>query len=79
MRDRGIAASDVRAVCYANALAAYAQSGQMTESDWLDPPPVDQRDLYNGNSVLRGQAPRVEPAPTSSSAGPTESARYIIR
>lgn len=60
MRERGLAPANVHAVCYANALAAYGQSGQLAESDWLDPPPVDQRDLYNGNSVLRGQSPCVD-------------------
>ena len=44
----------VRAVCYGNALAAYGQSGQMKESDWLSPPAIDQRTLYEGNSILRG-------------------------
>jgi predicted metal-dependent TIM-barrel fold hydrolase len=60
MRERGIAPEAVRAVCYANALAAYGQSGAMREEDWLDPPPVDQRQLFHGNSVLRGQQPVVE-------------------
>jgi len=59
MLDRGIAEADAVAVCYGNALAAYGQSGQMQESDWTDPPAVDQRTLYEGNSVLRGQDPRV--------------------
>lgn len=51
---RGIPEEDVRRVCYQNALDAYGQSGQMHESDWLDPPPVDQRTVYEGNSILRG-------------------------
>lgn len=59
MLARGIPDDDVRAVTYGNALAAYGQSGRMLESDWLDPLPVDQRQLYLGNSVLRGQEPRV--------------------
>jgi hypothetical protein len=62
MLERGIAAEHVRAVTYGNALAAYGQSGQMREEDWLSPPPVDQRQLYYGNSVLRGQDPKVEHA-----------------
>jgi uncharacterized protein len=63
MEQRGIAAEDIRKVTYANALAAYGQSGQMQEDDWLNPPSIDQRTLYEGSSVLRGgQAPRVEPA-----------------
>lgn len=64
MRDRGIPAEQVRAVCYENALKAYSQSGQMREADWLQPAAVDQRQLFNGNSVLRGQDPVVEAAPT---------------
>ncbi|MEX2356906.1 MAG: hydrolase TatD, partial [Pirellulaceae bacterium] len=49
----------VRLTCYANALAAYGQSGQFNESDWLTPAAIDQRTLFEGNSVLRGQEPRV--------------------
>ncbi len=60
MIDRGISESDVKAVCYENALAAYSQSGQMHSDDWLLPSAIDQRQLFNGNSVLRGQQPLVE-------------------
>lgn len=59
MLDRGIPAAHVEAICYGNALAAYAQSGQLRESDWLAPQSLDQRTLFEGNSVLRGQAPKV--------------------
>ncbi len=60
---KGIPADQVRLACYANALQAYGQSGQMKESDWLNPPAVDQRTLYEGNSILRGgREPRVEDA-----------------
>jgi hypothetical protein len=59
--ERVIVDSACELACYANALAAYGQSGQMQESDWLDPPPIDQRTLYEGNSVLRGgREPRLE-------------------
>ena len=51
---RGIPEEQVHLVCYQNALDAYGQSGQMHESDWLDPPAVDQRTVYEGNSILRG-------------------------
>ena len=54
---------DVEATCYGNALAAYGQSGQMLESHWLAPAPIDQRTLFEGNSVLRGQSPRVGALP----------------
>ncbi len=60
MLERGIGEADAAAVCYGNALAAYGQSGQMQEEDWLAPPPIDQRTLYEGNSVLRGQPPRID-------------------
>lgn len=63
MLKRGIPEADVQRIAYGNALTAYGQSGQMAEADWLDPPAVDQRTLYEGNSVLRGQKPRVEDEP----------------
>ncbi|MFZ3584752.1 TatD family hydrolase [Loktanella sp. DJP18] len=50
----GIPEETVRRVCYGNALAAYGQSGQISEQDWLNPPEIDQRTLFEGNSVLRG-------------------------
>jgi predicted metal-dependent TIM-barrel fold hydrolase len=59
MLERGIAARDVDAISYGNALKAFGQSGQMKEEHWLSPAPIDQRLLFEGNSVLRGQAPRV--------------------
>jgi hypothetical protein len=63
MLDRGIAPKDVEAICYGNALKAFSQSGQIKEEHWLDPEPIDQRMLFEGNSVLRGQAPRIGEPP----------------
>ena len=63
MLERGIPREDVEAICYGNALAAFGQGGRMQESDWLAPQPLDQRELYQGNSVLRGQAPLVDGLP----------------
>ncbi|MBV8698913.1 MAG: hypothetical protein JO052_13785, partial [Bradyrhizobium sp.] len=61
MAQRGIPAATIRKVTYENALAAYGLSGVMKEQDWLDPAPIDQRTLFEGNSVLRGgQNPRIE-------------------
>jgi uncharacterized protein len=66
MAERGISADAIRKVTYRNALAVYGLSGQMREEDWLDPAPIDQRTIYEGNSVLRGgQTPRVETAARS--------------
>jgi len=58
---QGIAEADVRLACYQNALAAYGQSGQMKEEDWLNPVAIDQRAVFEGNSILRGgREPKVE-------------------
>ena len=54
MAERGIDPAAIRAVTYANALAAYGLNGEMREEHWTDPAPIDQRTLYQGNSVLRG-------------------------
>jgi uncharacterized protein len=63
--ERGISEDDIGLACYRNALAAYGQSGQINEADWLDPPAIDQRTLYEGNSILRGgREPLVEYAQT---------------
>jgi uncharacterized protein len=64
--ERGISEDAVQAVCYANALAAYGQSGQMSAVHWLDASGIDQTTLYEGNSILRGgRDPRVDPAPAA--------------
>jgi uncharacterized protein len=61
MVERGIEADAVRQVTYANALCVYGLNGEMREEHWLDPAPIDQRTLYEGNSVLRGgQTPLIE-------------------
>ena len=60
---KGISQAEVELACYRNALEAYGQSGQMKESDWLSPPAIDQRNLYEGNSILRGgREPKIEDA-----------------
>jgi len=61
MAERGISPEAIRKVTYDNALAVYGLSGAMKESDWTEPVPIDQRSLFQGNSVLRGgQAPRIQ-------------------
>jgi predicted metal-dependent TIM-barrel fold hydrolase len=55
MVESKIPEAKVRSVTYGNALLAYGQSGRFRQ----DPPAVDQRQLYQGSSVLRGgQEPR---------------------
>jgi len=51
---KGIPEDQVRLACYQNALTAYGQSGQMKEEDWLNPVAIDQRAVFEGNSILRG-------------------------
>ena len=61
MSERGITDHDIKMVCYQNALTSFGQSGQMKESDWLDPIAIDQSQKFQGSSVLRGgQLPKVE-------------------
>ena len=56
MQASGIAPSDIERICWDNPVAFFAQSGRLD----LTGIPVDQRALFEGNSVLRGQAPRVD-------------------
>jgi uncharacterized protein len=66
---RDVAEEHIRLVTYANALAVYGKSGQMREDDWLRPAAIDQRTLYQGNTVLRGgQAPLIESTPIAERA-----------
>ncbi|MCY2960914.1 MAG: TatD family hydrolase [Planctomycetota bacterium] len=60
MLERGISAAAVEKTTWQNALDAYAQSGQIDVEALLKTPVIDQSRLYNDNSVLRGQAPRVD-------------------
>jgi predicted metal-dependent TIM-barrel fold hydrolase len=62
MLERGIEKAWVEQVTWQNALDAYAQSGQIDVDALLATPVVDQTRLFNDNSVLRGQAPRVDEA-----------------
>ncbi|MEP3210566.1 MAG: TatD family hydrolase [Maribacter sp.] len=60
MLKSGIAKEHVVKTCYQNALDAFGKNGKMKESDWLNAKGVDQTELFNNNSVLRGQDPKVE-------------------
>lgn len=55
----GIPEADVQRMTYGNALAVFGKSGNMKEEHFASPELVDQRKLYEGNSVLRGQDPKV--------------------
>jgi len=60
MLKRGISMEDVRKTCYQNALDAFSKNGKMKEVHWLQPDSINQSQLFNDNSVLRGQKPRID-------------------
>jgi len=60
MRAQGIAEQAIEQIVWKNPIAFFGQSGRLdlgAESELLA---VDQRELFEGNSVLRGQQPRIE-------------------
>ena len=57
MRNAGFSAEDVERVLFDNPVRFFEQSGRIQRSD-LGEQQIDQSELFEGNSVLRGQAPR---------------------
>ena len=58
MRASGISERDIEIIVWSNPAAFFAQSGRL---DGIDAPSlIDQRKLWEGNSVLRGQTPVVQ-------------------
>lgn len=60
MAQHAIDAATIHQVVYQNALSVYGLNGEMQAAHWTAPAAIDQRNLYDGNSVLRGQSPRVD-------------------
>lgn len=61
MKQYGISDEAIKMVTYSNAITAFAQSGQLNESDFYTASTVDQRLKYQGNTILRGgQQPRMD-------------------
>ncbi len=58
MRAAGIAEAALAQIFWGNPIAFFAQSGRLGDIEAVVA--VDQRKLHEGNSVLRGQAPRVD-------------------
>lgn len=54
MKDRGISLEKIEQVTYHNPLAAYGQSGQVSEKDWEGSEGIDPTALFEGNTLLRG-------------------------
>ena len=55
----GFSEDDVEKVLFENPVAFYAQSGRISVDD-MTPEKINQTELYEDNSVLRGQTPIVE-------------------
>ncbi len=60
MREMGISEADITTIVWDNPVAFFSQSGNMDLADIETRPNINQTQLYDGNSVLRGQAPIVE-------------------
>jgi hypothetical protein len=60
MRVAGIPESDIEMIAWENPLRFFSAGGRLERGDLESPASVDQRELWRGNSVLRGQQPRVE-------------------
>ena len=57
MRAAGFSEADIETIVWRNPVTFFAQSGRLDISA-ADEPHIDQSLLFEGNSVLRGQAPR---------------------
>lgn len=60
MRDAGIDEASISKICWNNPVTFFAQSGRFDVAEFGVELSVDQRKLYEGNSVLRGQTPRTD-------------------
>ncbi|HUJ76865.1 MAG TPA: TatD family hydrolase [bacterium] len=60
MREAGISEADIEKVVWHNPATFFAQSGNLNLLDIEQRPNINQTQLFQGNSVLRGQTPVVE-------------------
>lgn len=61
MKMRGLSDQDIELITYRNAITAFAQSGQIDETDFATPKNIDQSGKFEGNTILRGgQQPRID-------------------
>ncbi len=61
MRARGVSEADIETIVWRNPVAFFGQSGRLDLGAGEGAlAKVDQRELFEGNSVLRGQAPIIE-------------------
>jgi hypothetical protein len=60
MRESGISEADIERIVWTNPVAFFSQSGRLDLGPAGDRPAIDQTQLWEGNSVLRGQQPIVK-------------------
>jgi predicted metal-dependent TIM-barrel fold hydrolase len=60
MRESGIADADIEKIVWQNPVTFFGQSGRLDLGPAGDSPAIDQTQLWEGNSVLRGQQPVVK-------------------
>ena len=60
LREGGVAEDDIETIVWNNPVTFFGQSGQLDVGDIAERPAIDQTQLWEGNSVLRGQSPVVE-------------------
>lgn len=60
MREAGITHDSIHTIVWENPIAFFSQSGRVSKADFEAPLKIDQSQLWEENSVLRGQAPKVE-------------------
>ena len=65
MKNKGIDIDLIHDTCYRNALRVYSQNTIMNENEWNIGIEYNQADLFEGNSILRGQHPKKSSLSTS--------------
>ncbi len=60
LREAGVSETDIEQIVWRNPIRFFAQSERLDLAEAPEQPKVDQRELWEGNSVLRGQQPRVD-------------------
>ena len=60
MREAGIPENTIKKIVWDNPVSFFSQSGKLEIDDIEQRPSINQTQLFDGNSVLRGQAPVVE-------------------
>ncbi|MFQ5897780.1 MAG: TatD family hydrolase [Candidatus Methylomirabilia bacterium] len=57
MRESGVSEEAIETIVWKNPVAFFSQSGRLEVAEVAERPSIDQSHLWEGNSVLRGQAP----------------------